>query len=698
MNMGVHMDVTDAHERQVSGDSTSHTKSVTEIVHEHEVDEKAHRPPPWIRLQNHIIDSTKFYVNNPTALKAELVSGITISILKVPESVAFSYVAGVHPLQGLYGSFFMGLTTAIFGGRPGMISGCAGALAVVLTDMMEDSGPFGDKCPKKRREYVYFTMVLTGIFQAICGFFQLAKFVKLIPKTAFLGFFNGLAVVIFMSQLDTFKKPKAGDTANTLTGCEAVDFGFSQEKEWYSLSESTTWLMLLHVAIVMSTMEIMPRLPKIPVPKLGPVAPSRVLPPALVGLLLAMAVEWGIIRPSGSETPIVKDVSRIDGGFPDFHIPDVPWDEWKTWSKCTPTALSLCAIGLIESVLTLQAVDQILDQETSIPMKNQECLAQGLANFLSGFFESIGGDAMIGQSMINVFNGAKGRLSAATDAIFLLMYIVSLGGFIESVPTAGLAGILFIVVIHTFNWPSLAIIVRRALPLYMCFTIVLVTLLSIFFNLAIGIFAGVIWESLCYVWFAGKEVFAVEETSGGKKTYKVGGDIYFANCDDFNNLMNPATDPEEVVLDLANSRLRDYSAIFMLNSLGKRYGMLNKKLTIEMTDVDFRHYCAITDCEHHSGSSVLKKLMPTGATKAIEGNVVCRELGKRRMRSFIDMEAIVDDDHSLWQNEANITKIRASSKTATTSSPPPPDIDSKGVAAVKEERVKEAWAEPRQIS
>eukprot|EP00401_Gymnodinium_catenatum_P074692 CAMPEP_0117470600 /NCGR_PEP_ID=MMETSP0784-20121206/7299_1 /TAXON_ID=39447 /ORGANISM="" /LENGTH=570 /DNA_ID=CAMNT_0005264693 /DNA_START=232 /DNA_END=1944 /DNA_ORIENTATION=+ len=491
-----------------------------------------------------------------------------------------------------------------------------------------------------RREHVYFTMVLTGALQILCGACQLAKLVKLIPKTAFLGFFNGLAVVIFKSQLETFQKPVVNPSgpASLTTQCGAVDFGFSSQKEFYRLDEGTTWLMIMHVLIVMAIMEVMPLLPHVPVPKLGKVAPSRVLPPALVGLLVVMAIEWAILRPSGASTPVVKDVSRIEGSLPPWHVPDVPWDKWDTWAKCLPTAVSLCAIGLIESVLTLQAVDQILDEETPVYMKNQECLAQGLANLLSGLFTSIGGDAMIGQSMINAINGAKGRLSAATDAIFLMIYIVSLGGFIEAVPTSGLAGILFVVVIHTFNWPSIAIIVRRALPLYMCFTIVLVTVLSIVTNLAYGIFAGIIWESVCYAWYAGLALYSVESYENGKKTYRLSGDIYFANSDDFKGLFTPATDPDYVVLHLANSRLRDYSAMFTLNSVGKRYELINKQLEIHMTQEDFERYKAITDCQQSAGDNFLQRLLHTGATKSIEGRVVCRTLGTRRMNSFIEKE------------------------------------------------------------
>jgi len=608
------------------------------------------REPPHVRLWNYVSSSATYYVDNPAAVKSELLSGITISILKVPESVAFSYVAGVHPLQGLYGSFFMGILTGFLGGRPGMISGCAGALAVVIKDIMDDAGPFPDECPEKRREYLFFTMVLTGLLQLVCGTCRCAVLVKLIPKTAFLGFFNGLAIVIFMSQLTTFKKP--GSLAGS-AGCIAVDFGFQEDQEWYKLDERTTWLMLVHIAIVMFTMEMMPRLPKIPLGPVGKVSPARVVPPALLGLLLTMALEWGVIRPMDCYTPVVKDVSRIKGELPPFHIPDVPWGEWNTWKKCFPCAASLCAIGLVESVLTLQAVDQILDESTSVPMKNQECLAQGLANLSSGFFSAMGGDAMIGQSMINVLNGAQGRLSAVTDACFLLVYIVSLSAFIEAIPTAGLAGILFIVVIHTFNWPSLAIIARRALPLYMCATIVIVTVLSVLTNLAIGIGVGILWECVWYAWREGEELTVHVTKSEKEKIYRIAGNVFFANANDFSAYFTPTMDPPLVTCDLANARLLDHSALFDLNQLGRRFELAGREFKIDMKQEDYARYLAVCDeldPNTEDKADCLRGRLRTCVVKSIEGKVHLRELQDFRYQEFHSAPLVASAESPLAQH------------------------------------------------
>lgn len=602
------------------------------------------RPPTNLCVQftDYIQESATYYKKHPGAVKSEILSGITISILKVPESVAFSYVAGVHPLQGLYGSFFMGIITGFLGGRPGMISGCAGALAVVIKDIMDDDGPFPDECPEKRREYLFFTMVLTGFLQLVCGLCRCAVLVRLIPKTAFLGFFNGLAVVIFMSQLQTFKK-SGGSQATAVAGCGTVDYGFKKDQEWYKLDERTTWLMLVHVFVVMAMMELLPMIPAIPLgakPEEGAkdnrfkLEVARILPPSLVGLLLTMAIEWGIFRPNNWDTPIVKDVSRIEGQLPPWHIPDVPWDEWDTWWKCLPTAASLCAIGLVESVLTLQAVDQILDQTTEVPAKNQECLAQGLANLTSGFFKAMGGDAMIGQSTINVLNGAQGRLSAITDATFLMIYVVSLSPFIESVPTAGLAGVLFIVVIHTFNWPSIAIILRRALPLYMCATIIIVTVLSVLTNLALGIGVGILWECVFYVWNEGDELNVRALKGLKQKTYQVAGNVFFANADNFNGFFTPSKDPDSVVCDLANARLLDYSALFTLNALGRRYELVGKEFKVEMKPDDFERYMAVSD-EDLRRRGGIARFLQTKACKSIQGKVFERGLEEWKFQEFL---------------------------------------------------------------
>lgn len=594
--------------------------------------------PPWILLKKYAEESIKFYRENPGSFMQELLSGFMISVLQVPESVAFSYVAGVHPMQGLYGSFWMGLTTALLGGRPGMISGCAGALAVVIKEVMLDSGPFGHKCPEERREYLLFVMVLTGILQLVCALCQCAHLVRLIPKTAFLGFFNGLAVVIFMSQIETFKKSTTS-TGVGVAGCRVVDFGFREDSAWYTLNEGTTWLMLTEVAIVMIFMEGIPLLPKIPLGKFGQVSLAKVVPPSLIGLLLAMFYEWALLRPNGWSTPVVKDVSRISGSVPPWHIPSVPWGEWETWSKSLPIAVSLCAIGLVESVLTLQAVDQILDQQTPVRKKNQECFAQGVANLLSGFFMAMGGDAMIGQSTINAMNGAQGRLSAFVAALFLLLHIVAFGGFIEAVPTAALAGILFVVVIHTFSWASLKILLRRALPLYMCVTIVLVTVVSVLTNLAIGIAVGIVWESVIFVWIEGSRLGVTPFESENRKTYRVEGTLFFANTDTFNKHFTPQADPKNVIVDLANSRVLDFSALYTLNVLSRRYETANKRLLLRMKDEDYERYSRICD-ESLEEESLQRLLLSTNTVSALHGRVHQSQLRPMRYQEFEPLRAV----------------------------------------------------------
>lgn len=537
------------------------------------------------------------YRDNPVQIKFEILSGLTIAILKVPESVAFSFVAGVHPLQGLYGTFFLGLVCSLIGGRPGMVSGCAGALAVVVRVIMTDDGPFGDRCLSDRREFVLFTMFICGILQVICGLLRLAEGAKLISQSAFLGFFNALAIVIGSSQLETFRKPKLTtvgtgvlETHGTATGCQQVNFGSSGRSEWYTFKDEELWLMVGHILLVMAVIQFLPMIPAIGIGKCK-IKPANILPPCLVGILLSMVMEWCFYRPVlGMQTTLVMDVSPIKGDLPKFHVPDVPWGEWESWKRCLPIAMSLNAIGLVESILTLQAVDEILDETTPSWMKHLECVAQGIGNSVSGMFSALGGDAMIGQSTVNALNGAKGRLSSITADFSVLFFVVLASPCIEVMPLAGLAGILVIVVIHCFQWHSLVLIFKRKIPLYESVTIILVTVLAVMFNLAIGVGVGVIWESLCRIWLSSSKLHVMdvksEKDSNERKTYVMEGSVFFANAPDFCKLFDIPNDPPVVVADFANCEIVDYSGLFALNKVGRRYKELGKDFIVCLNEKD----------------------------------------------------------------------------------------------------------------
>jgi SulP family sulfate permease len=441
----------------------------------------------------------------------------------------------------------------------------------VIRNQMTDDGPLGHLCMDERREYALFTMFLCGMLQMLCGALQISNLVKMIPQPAFIGFFNGLAIIIGMSQMDTFKiegvHASHHNPYEDTMQCAPVDFGGSHDKEWYTLSHPETWLMLVHIVFVAAVTEFLPKIEK--TIKIGKIefTPATLLPSALVGTLLSMAIEWYIFRPYAVATTLVGDVSAISGAMPPFHIPDVPWFDSEPWTVCLPLAISLCFIGLVESVLTCRAVDELVDERSSTAMKNQVCMSQGLGNAVSSFFMAMGGCAMIGQSMINVNTGARGRMSSIVAGISVLAFVLVAYRFIEVIPLAALTGILFVVVVKTFKWSSVRDIVLRRIPIVDSITIILVTVLSVVQNLAIGVGVGILWQALAKSWTDAKH-FEVEHKGD---VIVVTGRIYFANCDDLIEAVGVVKGFGQVVLDASGANLLDYSATAAMDELVAQY-------------------------------------------------------------------------------------------------------------------------------
>jgi SulP family sulfate permease len=388
-------------------------------------------------------------------IRIELLAGLTVALALVPEAVAFAFVAGVHPLVGLYAAFIVGLITALIGGRPGMISGATGALAVVMVALVAQHGV----------EYLFATVVLMGLIQIVVGIMKWGKFIRLVPHPVMLGFVNGLAIVIFLAQMTQFKVP--GTVVNSGHGMSGG--------EW--LSGLPMLLMMGLVALTMVIVWGMPKLTKaIPAPLAG------------IGIIAIIVIAFGI------DVPRVGDLASIEGGFPKFHIPSVPFTLETFWI-ILPYAGILAAIGLIESLLTLNLVGDITNKRGGA---SQESIAQGIANTVTGFFGGMGGCAMIGQSMINVKSGGRTRIAGIAAALFLLAFIVVASPLIEQIPLAALVGVMFMVVIGTFAWNSLKIM--RKVPLTDAFVIILVTVVTVMTDLAIAVVVGVIVSALAYSW------------------------------------------------------------------------------------------------------------------------------------------------------------------------------------------------------
>nr|WP_047996118.1 SulP family inorganic anion transporter [Puniceibacterium sp. IMCC21224] len=472
----------------------------------------------------------------PARLRIELLSGLTVALALVPEAVAFAFVAGVHPLVGLYAAFLVGLITALIGGRPGMISGATGALAVVMVALVAQHGV----------EYLFATVVLMGLLQISAGALGWGKFIRLVPHPVMLGFVNGLAIVIFLAQMSQFKVP--GTMVETGHG---VGGG-----EW--LSGMPLALMLGLVAL---TMAIIWALPKF----------TRVVPAPLAGIGIVAAIVIGF----GIDVPRVGDLASIQGGLPAFHIPTVPLN-FETFQIVLPYAVILAAIGLIESLLTLNLVGEMTGTRGGA---SQECVAQGIANTVTGFFGGMGGCAMIGQSMINVKSGGRTRVAGIAAALFLLTFILFASPMIELIPLAALVGVMFMVVIGTFAWNSLTILAR--VPKMDAFVILLVTVVTVLEDLAVAVVVGVIVSALAYAWNNARRIHAkTYATPEGAKVYQIQGPLFFGSAEGFSELFNPEEDPQTVIVDFADSRVVDQSALQAIEALATKYEAQGKRVQL----------------------------------------------------------------------------------------------------------------------
>lgn len=467
-------------------------------------------------------------------LKTEILSGLTVSLALVPEAVAFSLIAGVSPLVGLYSAFIVGLVTSLMGGRPGMISGATGAIAIVIVSLVMAHGA----------EYLFAAAVLMGLIQLAIGFLKLGKFIRLVPHPVVFGFVNGLAILIFLSQLNEFKVA-----------------GGANAGEW--LSGSALYIML---GLVIATMAIIYYLPKM----------TKSIPASLAAILVVSAVAIGF----GLPTRTVGDIASISGGFPEFHIPMVPFN-METLMIILPYSFIMAMIGLIESLLTLTVIDELTETRGD---GNRECVAQGTANLLTGFFGGMGGCAMIGQSIINVSSGGRSRVSSSVAAIALLLFILFGAGIIERVPMAALVGLMIMVAVGTFEWASLKIF--RKVPTTDIVVMVLVIIVTVLLhNLALAVLIGVIISSLAFSWENAKRIRARKRIDeAGAKHYEIYGPLFFASATTFQEKFNVTGDPEHIYIDFQESRVVDHSAIDALNKVTARYMRAGK--TVSLINLD----------------------------------------------------------------------------------------------------------------
>jgi len=473
-----------------------------------------------------------FFLKKRGTFKNDILSGITVALALVPEAVAFSFVAGVEPKVALFSAFIVGLVAATFGGRPGMISGATGAVAVVIAPLVASHGV----------EYLFAAIVLAGVLQVAAGLLRWGKFIRLVPHPVMLGFVNGLAIIIFLSQFEAFKTETADGHHTWITGVA----------------------LLVILGLISLTMAITHFLPKL----------TKAVPAALAGMIICTLAAMGLDR-IGLHTPTVAEMAggSLAGGFPPLHLPQIPLD-FETLKLLLSFAAPVAAVGLIESLMTLTLIDEITGTRGR---GNRECIGQGSANILSGLFGGMGGCAMIGQSMINISSGGRGRTSGITAALGLLAFVLFGSKLMGHIPTAALVGIMFMVVIGTFEWTTFSIL--HKIPKSDTLIILAVSIITVFTNLAIAVAIGIIISALVFAWEKGKkidcEAFSDEH---GTKVYKLNGALFFGSAHSFGTLFDPAGDPMEVVIDFLRSRVYDHSALDAIHKLTEKYAENGKRL------------------------------------------------------------------------------------------------------------------------
>lgn len=467
--------------------------------------------------------------------KVEILAGLTVAMTMMPESLSFAILAGFPPLVGLYAAFIMGLVTAVFGGRPGLISGGAGATVVVLIALMQSHG----------LEYVFAAVALAGIVQILVGVFKFGKFIRLVPQPVMYGFVNGLAVIIFMAQFEQFKTSVNG------------------ESTW--LAGSALYIMAGLVALTIAIVLFFPKI-------------TKAVPPSLVAIIVVFLVVLGF----NIDTKTVSDIASVSGGFPPFHIPEIPFT-LETFQIIMPYAFIMAGVGLTEGLLTLNLVDEITATRGN---GNRECIAQGSANILNGFFFGMGGCPMIAQTLVNLSAGARARLSGIIAAITILIIILFGAPIIGMLPMAALTGVMIMVAVGTFEWASFRIV--NKMPKQDIFVGFLVFVITIYLhNLALAVLIGVIISALVFAWESAKRIRARKYVDDqGVKHYEIYGPLFFASVTAFNEKFDVFTDPEEVIIDFSESKVADMSGIDALNKLTVRYKNAGKKLHLRHLSTD----------------------------------------------------------------------------------------------------------------
>ncbi|KAF9421208.1 hypothetical protein BGZ94_008915 [Podila epigama] len=531
--------------------------------------------------KTYLKDSIAFYKSHPVALKTEILCGLSIAIMQVPESTAFAFVAGISPSRGLHSTFFIGLFGGLLTSLPGMVSGIAGGMVAIISQITSDQGPLKDKCISERVEYAFATMLVCAILQLLMGLFGLSRLIKLVPHAVMIGFMNGLAIIIFKAQLSAFQTDSTDSSFITDLNCPPMDYTPPAAQRWLRLNEQETWLVLLIVGLSMTIMSLQPKIQKrLTIGKLT--ISKDTIPPALTTMIVTTLIGNLLYNKVGVHIRLIGDVATFAGSLPVAHVPDVPWTSGAFWAISLRYGFLLSMIGSIESVLTWQMCQGMLKKNLHTDLSKWEMLSQGVGNLFSSFFGSVGGSVMIGQTTVNFLSGARGRLSTTIASFAVLVFVSVAGKVIEAIPVATLTGILFVIVIHTFHWKTFLYLARLSIPITDIVCIILVTVLAVTTDLAIAVVVGMCWSSVVFAWKAATHtrMMNIEESEiHGKMRslvedeismtlFKISGSVFFGSSNDlifhFSSHRTTAVS-DAVVLDFEKAILYDSSAIDFLS-------------------------------------------------------------------------------------------------------------------------------------
>ncbi len=491
-------------------------------------------------------------------IKNDILSGMVVAVALVPEAIAFSFIAGVSPLVGLYAAFIIGLITSLFGGKPGMISGATGSVAVVFVGLglaVKEMYPnlSGEELSVMILHYILLTSILAGIWQILVGFFKLGKFIRLVPQPALFGFVNGLAIVIALAQLK-FLKPK--DLSNIHSIWDMIVASLSQNSEMYII-----------IAITMAIMYFLPKF-------------TKTIPAGLVAIVTITTVVYFLKL----DTKTVADLADISGGLPHFVLPDSKLFTWESFKLILPYSIIIALVGLIESLLTLSVLDEMSGKRGS---GNKECVALGVANTTTGLFGGMAGCAMIGQSVINFTSGGLGRLSGFTASVLLILFVIALSGLIGTIPVAVLVGIMFMVSIGTFEFSSVSRL--KYMPKADAFVLIVVTIITVFFDLAVAVIAGIIISALVFAWQHAKVYSKTHFEDDSTKVYELEGPLFFGSVTSFNEQFDIENDPKNIIIDFKNARVMDISGVEAIDALTKKYKQNDKILQLRYLSKDCKN-------------------------------------------------------------------------------------------------------------